>query len=326
MGSILNMKDVSVVDTSPAGVGGPIGDTPSELRTFLIADVRGYTRFTQERGDEAAARLVAKFASLLRDGIRARGGRLLELRGDEALAVFGSARQALRSAVDLQARFTAETEADPSLPLRVGMGLDAGEAVPVEGGYRGESLNLAARLCNLAGPGEVLASEGVVYLGRQVPGVLYSERGLVPLKGFADPVRVIRVIRTVEALEEAVAEVGARATLGHGAPEEQSMPIGGFLGALPSGVMVGRELEWERIIASLEEVASGSGRLILLSGEPGIGKTRLAQEVTLKARHWGFIVATGRCYEPEQAVPYYPFLEALATLHGESPPSLHAEI
>ena len=89
----------------------------------------------------------------------------MELRGDEALAVFDSARQALRAASDLQERFVQETVADPSLPLAVGIGLDAGEAVPVDGGYRGGALNLAARLCSLAGPGEVLVSPGVAHRG-----------------------------------------------------------------------------------------------------------------------------------------------------------------
>ena len=157
--------------------------------------MRGYTRFTQERGDEAAARLVTRFAALLDETVQSRGGRLVELRGDEALVVFGSARQALLAAVELQTLFARASQEDPSLPLPVGIGLDAGEAVPLGNGYRGEALNLAARLCNLAGPGEVLASEGVVYLGRRVQGLAYSERGLVPLKGFADPVHVIRVLQ-----------------------------------------------------------------------------------------------------------------------------------
>lgn len=295
-------------------------ESGSELRTFLFADVRGYTRFTQEHGDEAAARLVAKFAALTREIVHERSGQVIELRGDEALAVFGSARQALRAAVALQARFEQESEADPSLPLPVGIGLDAGEAIPLEGGYRGEALNLAARLCNLAGPGEVLASEGVVYLGRRVPGVFYIERGNVPLKGFADPVRVIRVLghpAEDEAGPLAPTETPSRS---------ESLPIGGFLGALPSGVLVGRDAEWNRIMSSLEAVMQGSGQLVLLSGEPGIGKTRLAQEVTLKARHWGFLVATGRCYELERAVPFYPFLEALLAIYNASPGSIRAEI
>ena len=83
---------------------------------------------------------------------------MLELRGDEALCVFASTRQAIRAAVDLQGRFVEETIADGELPLTVGIGIDAGEAVEVEGGYRGGALNLAARLCGQARAGEILAS------------------------------------------------------------------------------------------------------------------------------------------------------------------------
>ena len=165
-----------------------------QIRTFLIADVRGYTIFTNQRGDEAAAKLAAKFADMATEAIAARGGSVIELRGDEALAVFSSARQAIRAALDLQARFVEETLADPSLPLPVGIGIDAGEAVPVAGGYRGGALNLAARLCGQAGPGEVLASAEAVHLARKIDGVLYVDRGTVQLKGLEEPVRVIKVI------------------------------------------------------------------------------------------------------------------------------------
>lgn len=166
----------------------------AEIRAFLIADVRGYTLFTQERGDEAAAKLAAKFAGVAREGVEAFGGEVIELRGDEALAVFVSPRQAIRAAVELQARFVDETEADPSLPLPVGIGLDAGEAVPMEGGWRGGALNLAARLCGQAGPGEILASQEVAHLARKVDGIRYMDRGALHMKGMADPVHAIRVV------------------------------------------------------------------------------------------------------------------------------------
>jgi class 3 adenylate cyclase len=70
--------------------------TERAIRTFLIADIRGYTAFTREHGDEAAAVLASRFAEIVREGVEARDGDLAELRGDEALAVFGSARLALR--------------------------------------------------------------------------------------------------------------------------------------------------------------------------------------------------------------------------------------
>jgi ABC-type transport system substrate-binding protein/class 3 adenylate cyclase/streptogramin lyase/predicted Ser/Thr protein kinase len=159
------------------------------LRAFVVADMRGYTRYTQLHGDEAAGGIAATFAALVDEVVREHGGVLQELRGDEALTVFESPRSALRAAVELQRRISAG-----ELGLPVGIGLDAGEAVPVAGGYRGGALNLAARLCSLAGPGEVLASDGITHLARQTPGVRYGDRRLERLKGFDRPVPVIEVV------------------------------------------------------------------------------------------------------------------------------------
>ncbi len=188
-------------------VADDAGDT-TEIRTFLIADVRGYTRYTQERGDEAAARLAARFAEVVAEVVAGRDGRVVELRGDEVLCVFGSARGALRAAVDLQRRCADELRADPSVPLRVGVGIDAGEAVAVAGGYRGGALNLAARLCSIAGPGEVLVSEGVVHLARHVDEMSYLDRGRVELKGMDEPVHVMELSFDLDMPE--VAGVGGR--------------------------------------------------------------------------------------------------------------------
>jgi len=166
---------------------------PGGIQTFLIADIRGYTRFTQAEGDETAGRLAEKFASLTRENVEAHGGRLLELRGDEALVVFDSPRLALRAAVDLQARLLDATESEPELPLGVGIGIDAGEAVAVEEGYRGGALNLAARLCSLAGPGEILTSAEVTHLAQRIPGISYQSKGKQQLKGLAPGTEAVKV-------------------------------------------------------------------------------------------------------------------------------------
>lgn len=180
------------MDEEPGGTG--VEPEQGQIRTFLIADVRGWTLFTQQRGDEVAAKLAAKFAAIAREVVAQRGGEVIELRGDEALAVFTSTRQAVRAAVDLQERFVEETIDNPELPLPVGIGLDAGEAVPVEGGYRGGALNLAARLCGQAKAGEILASRGVTHLARKVEGVRYLDKGTVRLKNLTDPVELVRVV------------------------------------------------------------------------------------------------------------------------------------
>jgi YVTN family beta-propeller protein len=177
--------------SAPSLLTDATGD--ADVHAFLIADVRGWTTFTQERGDEEAARLAARFAEVTRSVVEAHRGNVLELRGDEALVVFGSPRSAIRGAVALQQRYVEETIADPSLPLTVGIGLDAGEAVPVEGGYRGGALNVAARLCSLARAGEVLASREIVHLALRVDGVRFTERGQAELKGLHKPVHVVAV-------------------------------------------------------------------------------------------------------------------------------------
>ena len=180
---------VEALKVAPPEVSRSIRRTIPGVRTFLIADIRGYTRYTAERGDEAAAGLASSFAEIVRQVVEEREGRLIELRGDEALVVFDSARQALRSAIELQAQVAAA-----ELPRGVGIGLDAGEAVPVDDGYRGGALNLAARLCSLAGPGEVLATDTVLQLARAVDGIRYGERRVERVKGIAKPVTAVEVL------------------------------------------------------------------------------------------------------------------------------------
>jgi class 3 adenylate cyclase len=171
------------------------------ILVFLIADIRGYTRFTQEHGDAAAARLTSRFADLARAVIEQRGGQLVEVRGDEVLLVFASAEQAVKAAHDLQARCLQESQVNENLPLDIGIGLDVGEAVEVEGGYRGTVINRAARLCSLARAGEVLVSTGVAYLAPQVEGYTFEPRGQEQLKGFSAPTLILAAapVRTIEA-------------------------------------------------------------------------------------------------------------------------------
>ncbi len=247
--------------------------------TFLIADVRGYTRFTQEHGDEAAARLAGAFAEIAHEGVAAHGGNVVEIRGDEALAVFPSARQALRAAVVLQQTFADEVALHPSLPLRVGMGVDAGEAVPVGAGYRGGALNLAARLCSNAGPGEVLASQGVVHLARVVDGLRYADRGSLELKGIDDPVTV-----------HAVDSVEPPAPLAP--PDVPVRELPPQLVALTP--LIGRDRE-ARTLRWLWRRSRRSLGVATVVGAAGIGKTRLAAAVAETAARDGFPTLYGSC-------------------------------
>jgi class 3 adenylate cyclase/WD40 repeat protein len=274
------------------------GRRPAAIRTFLIADIRGYTRFTAQHGDEAASRLTGRFAQVAAEGIEAWGGELVELRGDEALAVFESARQALRGAVELQSAFADETRTDPGLPLGVGIGLDAGEAVPVGDGYRGAALNLAARLCAVAGPGEVLASESLIHLAGQVDGLEYRPAEPASFKGYDEPIPAVKVsARGDDASEAEIGVGGPRAGVPALPPElDPIVPIAGR----------DRELRWLRW--HWRRASHGHGRTVVLSGPPGIGKTRLAAELATIAHDGG------------AAVVYVP-----AARLADGPPAQHVD-
>src|SRR5690348_8410047 len=128
------------------------GSLPApELRAFLIADIRGSTAYAERLGDEAAAGLAWRFAAMVEEAVATHGGRVVELRGDEAMVVFGSARSAVRGAVAIQERCRG-VGGEP-LPLGVGVCLDAGEAEAVGEAFRARALNVAARLCSTAPAG-----------------------------------------------------------------------------------------------------------------------------------------------------------------------------
>ena len=74
---------------------------------------------------------------------------------------------------------------------------------------------------------------------------------------------------------------------------------------------VGRGREMADLIAALDEAISGHGRLVMLVGEPGIGKTRTARELAVIAEQRGSRVLWGRCYEKEGAPPYWPWVQAI---------------
>jgi DNA-binding CsgD family transcriptional regulator len=99
---------------------------------------------------------------------------------------------------------------------------------------------------------------------------------------------------------------------------------GAFLSRTP---FVGRESESGRLRARLEEARAGRGGLVMLVGEPGIGKTRTAEEFAQRARHEGATVLWGRCYDGEWSPPYGPFAEAIAEyVHAAPADALRADL
>ena len=130
---------------------------PHFARAHLFADLRGYTGYVETRGDHAGARLIERYRLLVRAVIASEQGREIRTEGDSFYVVFDSASAAVRAG---QAILRAAAD-DPDEPVRLGIGIHAGEAVETAEGYVGAAVNLAARVCAQAGAGELVVSETV---------------------------------------------------------------------------------------------------------------------------------------------------------------------
>ena len=139
-------------------------------------DLTGYTRLTEERGDEAAASLAETLAAMVRRRSQERGGRPVKWLGDGVMFYFPDPGEGVLAALDM-----VEGAANEALPpARVG--IDAGPVIFQEGDYYGRTVNIAARIAEYARPGEVLVSQEVVDAADGAP-VTFTEIGPVELKG-----------------------------------------------------------------------------------------------------------------------------------------------
>ena len=163
-------------------------------RGFLFADLRGYTDFVEQRGAAAAAELLTRYRALAREAIGRFGGAEIKTEGDSFYVVFDSVSSAVRCGLAIVAD---AREADEA--IRVGVGIHAGETIEADGGYVGSPVNIAARICAQAGPGEVLVSETVRALTMTLLPVTFKSRGRRQLKGIAEPIELFAVAEAADA-------------------------------------------------------------------------------------------------------------------------------
>ncbi len=127
---------------------------------------------------------------------------------------------------------------------------------------------------------------------------------------------------TIEALELVAMESDTAASIELETPATRTT----LLERIVRGRLVGRTTELQELREHLDRMLSGEGRLVLISGEPGIGKTRLAEELAVYAHLRGAWVLRGHCYEQEVGVPYLPFIETFRQLHQFSGQALVNEL
>jgi class 3 adenylate cyclase len=168
------------------------GAAPSGLVTILFTDMEGSTTLTQRLGDAKAQEVLRTHNRIVRDALKAHSGSEIKHTGDGIMASFASASRALECAIDIQRALAQYNESNPDMPIGVRIGLNAGEPVAEEEDLFGTAVQLAARICAHAEPGEILAPIVVRELAAG-KGFLLADRGDVALRGFEDPVRLYEV-------------------------------------------------------------------------------------------------------------------------------------
>ncbi len=169
---------------SPAAPSAPV---PSGLVTILFTDMESSTALTDRLGDAKAQELRRAHDSIVREALKAQGGSETKHTGDGIMASFPSASRAIECAVAVQ-RAIAEGET----PLRVRIGLNAGEPVAEDADLFGTAVNLAKRICDQAEPGQILVSDVVQQLAAG-KGFTFADKGEATLKGFEKPARLHEV-------------------------------------------------------------------------------------------------------------------------------------
>jgi len=276
-----------------------------ELATILLTDLVGSTRLATSVGPVRADQLREEHFGLLRDALASCSGKEVKNTGDGLMVAFPSASEAIECAVAMQQAFERRYR-DAEQPMHIRIGLGAGESTVKDGDYFGMPSIEAARLCAQAPADGILISATVKLLAGRCEGIDFHSAGELELKGFEEPVQAFSVSWAPLAQET-------------GASSRWPLPV--VLRSVPPVSYVGRTEERAALEEAMALARSGQRQVVLLSGEPGIGKTRLASYAAHHAHAEGFAVCWGACSE-ELAAPYEPWIEVCSQLVEHAPREL----
>jgi len=278
-------------------------DLPAErkLITVMFADIAGFTGLAETMDPEQVRDLMNACFEQLVPAVTQYGGTVDKFIGDEIMALFGAPvahendpERALRAALCMQEAITA-FNAVHGLHLEAHFGINTGLVIAGGIGPRsqqdysvmGDAVNLAAHLGHLSQRGEILVGADTYRRTHH----LFSFKDLGPLrvKGKADPVPVYRLM-------------GLRTQPGSRRGRE---------GRGINSPLVGRDEEVTAFLHCLDRLLDGQGSLVSISGEAGLGKSRLVAEVRRQMTPQPLLWLEGRTLSFSQTISYWPFLEII---------------
>ncbi|MBX3287174.1 MAG: AAA family ATPase [Actinobacteria bacterium] len=269
----------------------------------MFTDLVGSTALMSRVGEAAAEGLRREHFGVLRAAVAAHGGREVKNLGDGLMVVFSGTGDAVAAAVSMQQRFDHRNRTAEH-PLVVRVGISVGDTDVEDGDHFGVPVVEAARLCAASeSGGEILVTDIVRALTKRRGGFVFEPLGDLELKGLDEPVAAARV--KWEPLADAA--------------DVAPIPLPARIAAAVNPSFVGRVGEHGILTDAWKRVATeGERRVMLLAGEPGIGKTTLSARFASAVHASGATVLYGRSDE-DLGVPYQPWIEALSHLVAHAP-------
>ncbi|MEE8433270.1 MAG: AAA family ATPase, partial [bacterium] len=291
--------------------------------TVLFSDLSGYTAMNERLDPEEVTGIMARFKEAAERIVETHGGTVNQFVGDEVFALFGiptthedDPQRAVRAALELHEAVRAlsdDIEARLGETLRLHSGINTGLVVTSsEGGderggryaVTGDTINTAARLVSLAETDQILTGDST----RRLVAPFFDLPSLEPVsvKGKARPLVPYRVL--------GVSGVASRF---------EAAEARGFT------PYTGRESDLDALTEALERTRAGEGQFVTISGEAGLGKSRLLYEFRQGIDRDAVTVLQGRCQSFGQATPYLPLINALRRglelREEDTPAELHAK-
>jgi DNA-binding SARP family transcriptional activator/tetratricopeptide (TPR) repeat protein len=289
-------------------------ELPVGTVTFLMTDIVSSTELWDQHPEHMAIAVRAHEAVIENAVVRC-GGHMLKHRGegDSTLSVFARAADALDAALLVRDEIAgAAPIGETSLALRVA--LHTGEAEQRDHDYFGPTLNRGTRIRSLAVGNEILCSRTTADLivDALPSSISLVELGAMQLRGMRRSEVVYRVTAVADTrrFDDEHPPPHRDATAYHEEPLVDRMSARLAASAAGGPPLVGRDRERARLVESWRRARSGERQIVFISGEPGIGKTRLAAEVAITAHNDKGTILYGRSDE-SLGVPYQPFVEAL---------------
>jgi len=280
-----------------------------KLVTVLFADVAGYTSMSEKLDPEEVHQVMEGCFQILMDEIHRYEGTIDKFTGDGVMALFGAplahedhAQRACYAAMAIQKAletYGQKVEKDCKVPFKMRVGLNSGPVIVGSVGKDlkmdytavGDTVNLASRMQTMAEPGRILVSADVHKMARDFFN--FKARGKMTVKGKAEVVEAYELLEPTEVASRIEASVLRGLTR-----------------------FVGREKEMATLREAFDKAKSGSGQVVCIVGEAGVGKSRLLLELRRTTAQEEYTYLEGQCLHYGSSMPYLPLLDILRSCFG----------